>query len=291
MTIETKASLLLTQTTDHMSEQSTMESPVANDESLCHQNIAPLISVIMPSYNSERFIAQSIDSVLSQTYQNIELLITDDGSEDRTIQIVEQLALQDSRVSLVQFEKNQGAALARNASLSRAKGDYIAFLDSDDLWLNSKIEQQLHFMQSNYLDLSFTAYEITNQYGQQYSPAKIVDMRSQAVVGYYDMLKKMATMGCSTVMIRRGAFSEIVMPPIRTGQDYGLWLSLLKQDTKAHCLREILTRYRDVPGSISSNKWAKVKRQYSIYRDLEAINLPQVYYYLFHYAKNAVFRK
>lgn len=251
----------------------------------------PLVSVIMPSYNSEKYIAESIESVLNQRYSNIELLITDDCSTDGTKDVVASYAENDFRVKFYQLNENSGAACARNNSLKNSVGRYVAFLDSDDVWHLDKLNSQISFMLKNEYCMTFTAYEVVQESGMSFIPPRLVDTDSKAIVNYSDMLKKRATMGCSTVVVDRELFGDFLMPNIRTGQDYALWLSLLKTGVKAHCIREVYTFYRLVPGSISSNKFRKARRQFEIYRKLENLSLPSSLMYFFYYAKNAIFRK
>jgi teichuronic acid biosynthesis glycosyltransferase TuaG len=246
------------------------------------------VSVITPSFNSQVYIEQTIRCVLNQTYYDWELLIVDDCSTDQTIDIVNNIAKNDPRVKLIIQNVNQGAAAARNTAIKNASGIYLAFLDSDDLWKKDKLQLQIDFMQENQIGFSFTAYEIIDKNGLEKN--KIVDLESPLFVDYSDMLAKKATLGCSTVMLDRRLVGDVQMPLIRTGQDYALWLSILKKGTMAHLLPKVLTSYRITPGSISSNKLKKAKRQWYIYRQLEKISLVRSLYYFTCYAFRAVFR-
>jgi teichuronic acid biosynthesis glycosyltransferase TuaG len=123
----------------------------------------PLISIVTPCYNSARFIAQTIESVIAQTYQNWEMIIVDDCSTDESYTIALEYAAKDTRIKVCQMEQNSGAALARNKAIRISHGEYLAFLDSDDVWLPEKLEKQLHFMQENNSDFSFTEYEHMNE--------------------------------------------------------------------------------------------------------------------------------
>lgn len=248
-----------------------------------------LVSIITPTYNSSDFIRDTYQSLLDQTYSNWEWIITDDCSADDTVDIVNKISHHDHRVSLAVNDINLGAAVTRNNSLRRAKGEFIAFIDSDDLWSYKKLESQIKFMNSNKVDFSFTSYELVDSNGHKLN--RYVDTHEIPFVTYEDMLRKKATLGCSTVMLRRSAFDKIEMPLIRTGQDYGLWLSLLKLGGKAYLIPNSFTKYRILPNSISRNKLNKARRQWEIYRDIEGLSLTKSIECFFWYATRAIFRK
>jgi len=247
-----------------------------------------LVSVVMPTYNAAPFLRESIDSVLGQTYPNLELLVSDDASTDDTRSILEEYSARDTRVRTFLAAGNAGAAVSRNTALRNSTGQYIAFLDADDAWESDKLGKQIDFMRTNDASFSFTAYEICNVEGKP--TGKHVDLNCPDTVNYFDMLLKRATLGCSTVMVDQSVTGPLEMPLIRTGQDYALWLQLLKKTGAAHRLPEVLTRYRIVPGSISRNKLAKARRQWSIYREIERIPMAHATWYFFNYAFRAVFR-
>lgn len=249
------------------------------------------ISIITPTYNSARFIQDTYKSISRQTHTNWEWLVTDDCSSDETLSILLEIAEQDPRVKVHKLDINSGAAVARNYSLSRVSGDFIAFLDSDDLWVPAKLETQLDFMQQNRgINFSFTAYCLINEDG--ISLNKVIDSsHKQTSFGYEDMLRKNATLGCSTVMLRTAGFNVIQMPLIRTGQDYALWLSLLRTGEKAHLITTPLTKYRICQNSISRNKFKKCKRQWKIYVEIERVNIFKASLLFFLYALHAVFRR
>ncbi len=248
----------------------------------------PLVSVITATYNSEAFVLETIASIRNQTFDDWELLITDDCSTDGTFQLLEEAAAEDLRVKVFKLETNGGAGIARNHSIAQAKGRFIAFCDSDDLWMSEKLERQMAFMGSG-VNFSFTAYELVDEAGK--ALRKIVDGGQDGSFEYKDMLKKKATLGCSTVMIRKGAYPDLMMPLLRTGQDYAFWLKLLKTGSRAHLLSKVLTQYRITPNSISRNKVKKAKRRWEIYRKVEKLPfLYSVVCFCF-YAWRAVFRK
>lgn len=246
------------------------------------------VSIITPAFNSSQKILGTYHSLQSQTVSAWEWLITDDYSEDNTLTILHEIALKDSRVKVYQNKVNSGAAVSRNNSLKHAQGNFIAFIDSDDLWKPEKLSKQIAFMGGN-IDFSFTAYELINEQGKSLN--QTVDANQSGGFSYEDMLRKKATLGCSTVMLRRSAFADISMPLLRTGQDYATWLKLLKSGEKANLFNEVLTQYRIMPNSISRNKVKKAKRQWQIYREVEKLPLLKSLSCFCFYAWRAVFRK
>lgn len=247
-----------------------------------------MVSIITPTFNSRSYIGETYLSIRGQSHQNWEWLVTDDCSTDGSAAFVAELAAKDSRVKSFRNIENSGAAITRNNSILHAAGDFIAFIDSDDYWEPEKLERQLQFMGEK-IDFSFTAYAIMDERGNL--TGKLVDANRSGSFGYDDMLCKAATLGCSTVMLRRSAFADLSMPLIRTGQDYALWLKLLKTGKRAHLIGEPLTRYRITPNSISRNKVKKAKRQWQIYREIEGLALPKAAYCFAFYAWRAVFRR
>lgn len=248
------------------------------------------ISIITATYNSALYIESVYDAIKEQNYPCWEWLVTDDCSTDSSLAILENIAKNDSRVIVFKNTVNSGAAVSRNVSLANVTGEYIAFIDSDDLWLPNKLKEQIAFMQSNYeINFSFTAYELIDDVGNKLN--KKVDATKYGSFSYAEQLCKKATMGCSTVILRRNAFSDVSMPLLRTGQDYALWLKLLKTGNNAYLLPKVLTQYRILPDSISRNKFKKIGRQWNIYRSIEKLNYFSAVRCFCFYAWRAVFRK
>ncbi|SDZ55628.1 teichuronic acid biosynthesis glycosyltransferase TuaG [Evansella caseinilytica] len=238
----------------------------------------PLISVITPAYNSEKFIGTAIDSVAAQTYSNWEMIIVDDGSTDKTINIIEKYKEKDNRIRLVQLKENSGPAVARNIAIREAGGRYLAFLDSDDQWLPEKLEKQLRFMQEKQIAFSFTKYKTINERGEDIG--KIVPIPDKAD---YKLLLKQNVIGCLTVMIDQEQTGEVQMVNIRTRQDYVLWLHLCKRGFSAYGLQEILSVYRLSDNSISSNKLKMAKQNWRVYREIEKLSLIKSIWYFMNY--------
>lgn len=247
-----------------------------------------LVSVILPTFNSERFVIKTLESVLSQSWGNLEVIAVDDASTDLTPNILNDFAVKDSRLAVTILPSNCGAAVTRNTALRIARGRYIAFLDADDLWDPNKLTDQLLFLRTTKSAFTFTPYRLIDIDGNPIN--KIIDLTSPDVVNYQDMLRKRATLGCSTVLIDQTITGPLQMPLIRTGQDYALWLSILKRGITASRYPEPLTSYRIVPGSISRNKFRKARRQWEIYRDIEKLNLLDSANCFLHYAWRAISR-
>lgn len=248
-----------------------------------------LVSIVTATYNSSNELSATYKSILKQSHQNWEWIITDDCSTDNTMELLQAIKIEDERVKILENNRNAGAAVSRNSSLTHAKGDFIAFIDSDDLWLPEKLDKQIRFMEENDIDFSFTAYELIDEKGE--SLGQQIDTQLNSFVTYEEMLKKKATLGCSTVMLKRNAFDDITMPLLRTGQDYATWLKLLKTGKHAYPLTEVLTQYRILPDSISRNKAKKAKRQWQIYREIEKLPFYKSAVCFCFYAWRAVFRK
>ncbi|WP_050660359.1 glycosyltransferase family 2 protein [Gallaecimonas pentaromativorans] len=247
-----------------------------------------MVSIVTATYNSSRYILEAYNSILSQSIDDWEWLITDDCSTDDTLDILVEISKGDSRVKVFSNSFNEGAAFSRNVSLKHSQGKFVAFLDSDDVWLPTKLEEQIEFMGED-LEFSFTAYKLIDENSNELE--KTVDSTAEGSFSYEDMLKKKATLGCSTVILRRASFSDLEMPLIRTGQDYAFWLKLLKDGASAHILPCILTSYRISPNSISRNKLKKAFRQWRIYRDIEKLSLINSLNCFSYYAIRAIFRK
>jgi teichuronic acid biosynthesis glycosyltransferase TuaG len=243
-----------------------------------------LVSVITPSYNAEKYLSKTINSVLAQTLLNWEMLIVDDCSQDNSSQLIEQYLNRDERIKLIRLNKNSGAAVARNVAIEKSRGRYIAFLDSDDRWLPDKLEKQVKFMQERDVAFSYTAYEKLND-----SSIVVGNVHVPAKVSYQDLLK-VCSIGCLTAMYDTEKLGKIYMPLIRKRQDFGLWLRILKKIPYAYGLDEVLAQYQLREDSISSDKIAASRYQWRIYRDVEKISLPVAVYYFAHYAVNGILR-
>ena len=207
-----------------------------------------LVSIVMPSYNCEQFIAESIESVQKQTYSHWELLIVDDCSNDRTMQIAQGYADSDSRIKILQNSQNSGAAISRNYALREAKGKWIAFLDSDDLWTPTKLERQIKFMEENNYHFSFTAYTQIDEKGNDLR-VRITGPRSVGKV----KMHMFNFFGCLTVMYDAKLVGVVQIENLKKRNDYAIWLKVSKF-TKAFFLNEDLAVYRVRKGNSLSDR-------------------------------------
>ena len=218
-----------------------------------------LVSIITPSYNSERFISETISSIINQTYINWELLITDDYSEDNTINIIKSFQENDTRIKLFILKSNGGAGLARNNSIRNAKGRYIAFCDSDDQWKIDKIEKQLSFMDRHSLKFTYSSYDVVDEFGSFKSVIEAPKTIS------YKMLLNNNYVGCLTAIYDRKLLGNLYMNEIRKRQDWALWLHIMKMLKTTSGMSESLAIYRVRSNSISTNKVEMLKYNYQIY--------------------------
>lgn len=244
------------------------------------------VSIITPMYNCEKFIDETIQSVVNQSYENWELILIDDCSSDKTVEIAENYIEKDKRIKLIKLKNNSGAAVARNTGISESTGRFIAFLDGDDLWEYDKLEKQIAFMMENNIGFSFTSYKVINEDGINLNK----DVRVPKSIDYDGLLKN-TIIGCLTVVLDKEIVGEVKMPLIRTRQDFATWLSILKKGHIAYGIDETLSRYRVVPGSISSNKLKAAKRNWYVYRKIEKLSLFKSLYVFTGYSINAVIKR
>lgn len=227
-----------------------------------------LVSIIMPSYNTAQYIAASIRSVQAQTYENWELLIVDDCSTDNSDAVVAPF-LSNARIRYLKNEVNSGAAASRNYALREARGRWIAFLDSDDLWHPEKLERQITFMETKDCHFSYTCYE---QIDERSAPSGIT-VRGPAHITKRGMVR-FCWPGCLTVMYDADAVGPLQIPAIRKNNDYAMWLRVIE---KADCflLPEVLASYRRRSGSISNQSYGTlIKWHYRLFREAQGESLP-----------------
>lgn len=243
----------------------------------------PLVSIITPLYNSEKFITETIESVIAQTYTNWEMLIVNDCSKDNGAKIVEEYVKKDKRIKLFNNEKNMGVSFTRNRAIDLSQGKYVAFLDSDDVWHKEKLEKQIKFMEDNNLSLTYTSYTKMNEDGSLRGTINVPEK-----LNYKELLKN-CLINCISGVYLKEKFKNIYFRKTKV-EDYIFWLEMFKKIDFAYGIQESLAYYRVSNNSRSSNKIDIVKFHWKIYREIEKLSLMESIYYFVIYVKRGLFR-
>lgn len=248
-----------------------------------------LVSIIVPVYNVKNFIVETIECVLAQTYAAWELLLVEDCSSDGTLELVTHYMEEcgDARIRLIRQPSNMGAARARNRGLKEARGRYLAYLDSDDLWMPEKLERELDFMKEKDAAFVFTGYEFADGKGR--GTGKVVHVPE--TLNYRQALSN-TTIFTTTVMFDTAKISkkELDMPVMKS-EDTALWFRVLRSGYTAYGLDENLVRYRRTGESLSANKLEALRRIWNLYRKAEGLNLACSAYHFCFWAVRAVKRR
>ena len=223
------------------------------------QYVDGLVSVIIPVYNAEKFLSSTLDSIFAQTSKSFEVVLVDDCSKDGSAEIISKYKEEHPEIVYHLQEKNMGAAVARNTALEIAKGRYVAFLDSDDVWYPEKTEKQLNLMKEKDAAFSYAAIEMMDENGE----LKKSKRKVKETVNYRFLLHN-TMIATSSVIVDREKLGDFRMPLRRSGQDYATWLQLLRDGTVAHGINEALVKYRVSSNSLSSNKFKSIKQVWEI---------------------------
>lgn len=242
-----------------------------------------LVSIITPTYNSMRYIDETYQSIRAQTYVNWEWIITDDNSTDGTYDFLSNLSKTDTRIKVYRNHINQGAGFSRNVCIKNSCGRFIAFLDSDDLWLPRKLEIQTSFMVNN-------KYALTYGYYQKFNSSGDCGVIKAPDTTNYNKLLHSNVIGCLTAMYDTELIGKKYMPTIRKRQDMALWLEILKEVDQAHCVKETIARYRSDSG-MTSNKLNIIFNQWQFYREHLKLNVILSCFYFLSYAYNGFAKK
>ena len=237
-----------------------------------------LVSIITPSYNSAKFIAETIQSVQNQTYQNWEMIIVDDGSSDETESVVLSIIKNDNRIQFHKLSQNSGPAVARNTGIEKASGAYMTFIDADDIWFSTFIENNIKTIQETGIPFVFSSYRRANEQLEFVYSDFIVPHK----VSYTDILKS-NSISCLTAFLDIKKLGKKHMPLIRKHQDMGLWLNYLKVIPFAHGIQETQAIYRIRENSLSRKKSDLIKYQWQFYREVEKLNVFESSYYMLHW--------
>ena len=226
-----------------------------------------LISVIIPYYKKKEYIISSINSVLNQTYKNLEIIIIYDDLNKEDLNLLKKIKKKDKRIKIYINKKNLGAGRSRNKGIKLSKGIFVAFLDSDDLWKKNKLKKQIFFMKKNGINASHTSYTIINFNN------KIIGSRNAKDMSY-KLLLKSCDIGLSTVVLKKEIItSKIKFANIKTKEDYVLWLKITLNNNKIFALKDNLTKWRKLEDSLSSSKLQKIYDGYLVYRKYMNFNL------------------
>ena len=243
----------------------------------------PLISVIMPCYNMASYVSDSIKSVIAQTYPHWELLIVDDASMDETVNIIESFAQTDSRIKFAIKKQNSGISDTRNQCIQMAQGQFLAFLDADDIWHPEKLEKQLSFMLAKNIGFTYSTYDWIDEDG------KIMNKFINTIGNLdYKTYLRNTIIGCSTVMVNKAITGDVFVPKFRTSEDTATWLDILRKGLMAYAIDESLVSYRIRRKSASSNKIRASIDLWKVYRQHEKLPFFKAIYYFSCYAFNAV---
>lgn len=238
--------------------------------------MTPLISIIIPYYNATKYIKETIESIIAQTYEEWELIIIDDCSTDpETVNILQIIKNLDSRIRILHTEKNGGAGYARNIGIREALGRYIAFCDSDDWWYPNKLEKQLLFMQNNGYEFTFTDYEDCDE------NLNVLHTFKQRPILTLEEAQKGCSVGTPGAMYDTSRIGKLYMPNIRRSEDWGLWLKILQRTKNAYAYPEALWKYRHLPGSVSSFKFAAFLCVVQMYQEVLGFSKCKSYLYFF----------
>ncbi|MBY4893455.1 glycosyltransferase [Rhodobacteraceae bacterium N5(2021)] len=245
----------------------------------------PLVTVVTPSYNCAAVVPETLRSVQAQSFQDWEHIVVDDCSSDDSLEVIDAFCRTEPRTRFSRLNENSGAAVARNTAIEAARGRYIAFVDSDDLWHPEKMQRQLDFMAEREAVFACASYAKIDEDGKP-----LGEVQAPAQRQYHDLLKD-NTVGCLTAVYDAQALGKVYMPLIRKRQDLGLWLRLLKKTKLVHGVPEVLASYRLRQNSISSNKASAAAYTWRLYRDVEKLPLPKAAYYFANYAVNGVLKQ
>lgn len=222
----------------------------------------PVVSVIMPAYNAEAFIEDAINSVLKQTYTDFELIVINDCSTDATADIVSRIAATDGRTRFFNNEKNSGVSFTRNFGISKADGEWIAFLDSDDMWREEKLQKQIDLLAAHPdAAIAFTASSFIDYSGKPYNYIMAAEPEMT-----YKMLLKRNLLSCSSIMVKKDVICRIGMASDKMHEDYSAWLTILRETKCAYGVNEPLLIYRLSQNSKSSNRLKSAKMIYHSYK-------------------------
>jgi len=242
------------------------------------------VSIITPAYNAVSYLEETVRSVQAQTFTDWEMVIVDDCSTDGTYELAQKLAERDARIKVGKNIENSGVAVTRNNALDMATGDYIAFLDSDDLWLPDKLSKQIEFMENGGYAISYTAYQKFDSHTGKKGKVMRAPLTMTAKQIYGD-----TSIGCLTVMVNRKMVGSFYMPRLKHMEDNITWQEILMRGYVAHMLDEVLALYREGNSlSLTGSKKKAAKEQWLVYREYYNFSFIKSLFYFTRYVKNAL---
>ena len=245
-----------------------------------------LVSIIMPYYKKKAFIESSIQSILCQSYQNFQIIVVDDELSEESSKILKKIASLDKRINVRINKINQGAGVSRNLAIENASGEYIAFCDCDDLWKDTKLDEQIKFMKKKNIDFSFTADEVINE-----NKDKIGFRTAKDILSFNDLVKS-CDIGLSTVVFKKKLFNNPYyrFANLKTKEDYVLWLKLAKDGILLNGLNQNLACWRKNKQSLSSSISQKIFDGYRVYNSYLKFNTFKSIIYLLILSINSMTR-
>lgn len=244
-----------------------------------------LISIVIPVYNAENFIKDTIENILQQTYTNWELILVDDNSKDNSASIIEKYVC--DKIKLIRLSKNSGPANARNIGISYIKGKYLCFQDADDLWEKEKLKKQLEFMKQKQCAFSYTSFEYADEHGK--GNGKQVHIQEK--LEYKEALKNIKILTISVMLDTSKIPEKLLYMPDIDSEDVAMWWNLLKNGITAYGIDKVLVYYRRTKTSLTANKFKWCIKRWNLYRKFEKFSILKSSYYFYHYAKNAVIKR
>ena len=244
-----------------------------------------LVSIIIPYFKKRKYILDTINSVLRQTYKNFEIIIIYDDQDKNDLSFIKKFTKLDKRISLIINKKSLGAGLSRNNGIKRCKGKYIAFIDSDDIWEKKKLELQIKFMKKRNCQISHTNYEIIDKEN------KVLSHRTARDFNSINELIKSCDIGLSSVIAKKEIFKgECFFADLKTKEDFVLWLNILKKNIKICALKKDLMYWRKLDNSLSSSIFQKLRDGYSVYNKFMKFNFIKSLFYLFLLSLNSLLK-
>ena len=244
-----------------------------------------LVSVIIPYYRKKQYISRTLKSATNQSYKKLEIIIIYDDYNKEDLKLIKQMSLKDKRIKILVNKKNLGVGLSRNKGIKKSRGEYIAFLDADDLWLKDKIKNQISFMKQKKITFSHTSYSIIDNQNM------ILSKRNAKNFLRLNDLIKSCDIGLSTVMIKKSHLKTDKFPNLKTKEDFVLWLKLLSKNVKIYGLDKNLVQWNKTENSLSSSLIQKLLDGFKVYNYYMKFNFLKSFYYLFLLSLNYLKKK